>query len=49
MTAEFVEAVKLTDADGLDRLGIGYKAPMDTMLNLTSAMIFKWGFMARAS
>ncbi|GAA6023072.1 hypothetical protein JCM8202_004662 [Rhodotorula sphaerocarpa] len=44
MTAEFVQACRLTDTKRLKEMKMSVKEAMDTATELFSAMVFKWGF-----
>lgn len=44
MTAEYITACKLTDAEGLAKYKVNPKEVMDNVIALFSAMTFKWGF-----
>ncbi|GAA6064589.1 hypothetical protein JCM10212_003765 [Sporobolomyces blumeae] len=44
MTADFVDACRLTDKKRLDEYGLSIKETMDAVTELYSAMVFKWGW-----
>lgn len=44
MTADFVNACRLTDQDRLNASNLSFKQTMDTATALFAAMTFKWGW-----
>ncbi|GAA5855130.1 hypothetical protein JCM3766R1_003197, partial [Sporobolomyces carnicolor] len=44
MTADFIDACRLTDKERLSEWGLSVKETMDTVTELYSAMVFKWGW-----
>ncbi|GAA5910016.1 ABC1 kinase family protein [Sporobolomyces salmoneus] len=44
MTADFMQACRLTDKEQLAKYGLSVKETMDAVTELYSAMVFKWGF-----
>ncbi|KAM0752758.1 ABC1-domain-containing protein [Meredithblackwellia eburnea MCA 4105] len=45
MTAEFIEATKLTDRPALAAKNLDAKETMDLVTNMFAAMVFKWGWL----
>jgi len=44
MTAEWIDGVRLSDMDGINKLGVSKKKVMQTMVDLFSAQMFKFGY-----
>ncbi|GAA5996651.1 ABC1 kinase family protein [Rhodotorula paludigena] len=44
MTADFVQACRLTDKKRIEEQGLSLKQTMDTATEVFAAMVFKWGF-----